>query len=896
MLLKKYRYYTITAYFLILMTFVCAILIGVVVGMHAAISLNTARWGDVGRTELSIPTRVYAENGEQITEFFGSERRELIAYEDVPRGTILSLLSREDRGFYEHPGFSIQSLSRAMLNISRKYLTPGTGYFSGGSTITQQLSGHLYANRSNQTISRKVRELWWAMQLERHLTKQEMLETYMNKMPFGHSTYGIQAASNYYFGHDIQQSSIAESVMIVIQLSSPVGGKYSPIRNPQAARHIQSEILRQMGVYGILTPEQAVQEEEIFWQEHDWSRDGFSTAFFEREDKAPYFSEYVRTELDELIGGRHNIYTDGFSVYTTLNLRHQAIAEEELEAGFKFVNGRLQEARMPRYTAIAPFSTTVELLALNFNLPALRPKTGRPLLVLTNYLASDINHTLDAVTAIFGTVQANNVAKRIYSIEHRRAAAGRVEAALITVESDTGHITALVGGSGFRRSNQLNRAMDGKIMPGSAFKPLYYAEAIASTLLTAASNLDNHPKAWTNPDGTLYIPNNYNKEFSQDGTLLRNALALSLNIPAITLLETIGIDAAIARSSRLLGIRDPEVISRTFPRGWALGLGVISIAPVQMVRAFATFPNGGKEVIPIGIRRIYDRDGRVFRDIEAETKIKQERSDDREIMSPQAAYVMTDIMTTSVRNGTLYWAHQNNARPLDQPLAGKTGTTQNWGDAWAIVFTPYYTSAVWYGFDRGGNTLGIRNEASSSAAPVMMRYLRRIHEGLPRREFVRPAGLINALVCSVSGQLYTSGCREAGHASVNEIFILGTVPTQSCQMHDELERSRQDSMAGNVAGSIYDQTSDLFNFNNNSSSGLFLWNDEPTQTPDFDIIIIEIEEEPETNNDDEVVYNEDAIAETDSIPASTPTVPTPTPSIPAPALPEDSNPLFSTIF
>lgn len=213
-------------------------------------------------------------------------------------------------------------------------------------------------------------------------------------------------------------------------------------------------------------------------------------------------------------------------------------------------------------------------------------------------------------------------------------------------------------------------------MPGSSFKPLYYAEAIASGNLTAATRLDNYPKTWINEDGTYYRPENYNLDYN-DGTRLRMALAQSLNIPAITVLERVGIDAAIARAARLLGIQDPMEIGRTFPRVWSLGLGIISTSPMQMVRAFAVFPNQGEEVIPISIKRILDRNDQVVVDVEAEVRATQNRSNDRQILSPQAAFIMTDIMRTSVTNGTLYWAHRNNATALNQPIAGKTGTTQN---------------------------------------------------------------------------------------------------------------------------------------------------------------------------------------------------------------------------
>ncbi|NIZ19397.1 transglycosylase domain-containing protein [Entomospira culicis] len=772
---KQNPFYLTTLLLFGSLTLGIAVMLGILMGLNYTRSLAVEARGNVGQIYLSTPSVVYAHDGQVVTEFFGNERRELITYQDLPITTIHASLIREDKDFFDHRGYSITGTVRAAINTVMAKLF-GFGRMTGGSTLTQQLSGHIYADRGDISISRKVKELWWAMQIERHLTKQEILETYMNKMPFGHTNYGIQAASRYFFGHGIQEADAAQSVALVIQLSAP-SGRFSPLKYPDALIPRQEDVLSRMVERNFLTQEEAERQMQDFWQNHDWSRDGSSTAFFERIDLAPYFSEHIRSESMNYLTGRRNIYTDGYKIYTTVHLDHQQAAEEELNAGLERATNILNTHRASYYNASAPNVPSIEGLALFFNMPRLRVEGGRAYRESMDYITQNMIGDLDIATSIFGIRRANNVAINTYNKERSRRNAGRIETALITVEQESGYITALIGGSGFSRSNQLNRATQAKVMPGSSFKPLYYAEAIASGNLTAATRLDNYPKTWINEDGTYYRPENYNLDYN-DGTRLRMALAQSLNIPAITVLERVGIDAAIARAARLLGIQDPMEIGRTFPRVWSLGLGIISTSPMQMVRAFAVFPNQGEEVIPISIKRILDRNDQVVVDVEAEVRATQNRSNDRQILSPQAAFIMTDIMRTSVTNGTLYWAHRNNATALNQPIAGKTGTTQNWSDAWAIAFTPYYTTAVWYGFDKGGYTLSIRNEASSSAAPVLMRYMLRIHEGLPRRDFIRPGG-ISEIAITADGHRWTPQAELYGFSSIREYFITGTGPEES---------------------------------------------------------------------------------------------------------------------
>ncbi len=373
-----------------------------------------------------------------------------------------------------------------------------------------------------------------------------------------------------------------------------------------------------------------------------------------------------------------------------------------------------------------------------------------------------------------------------------------VEGTLISIENDTGYITALVGGSKFDQSNQVIRAIQGSVQPGSTFKPLYYSAAIDTRKFTAGTMISDTPVVFYNEDGRPYTPLNFKGEWK--GTvLLWEALANSMNVPSIRILDSIGFDAAINRSAALLGYTDKNDIERNFPRVYSLGLGVISVAPVQMAQAFATFANQGKQVTPMAIRSVDDRNGKTILDPEKELRLEQKRKGSAiQIISPQNAYIMTDLLKNTIRVGTLGWASgyegkfsfkDQNGRSFIMPAAGKTGTTQNWADAWTVGFTPYFTTAIWFGFDKRGLSLGLDITGATLAGPAWGDYMHEIHKGLPYRDFVKPqTGLISATVCKKSGLLPTDNCVDG---TVSLYYLEGTQPTSYCDYHENSENLKR---------------------------------------------------------------------------------------------------------
>ncbi|MFP4535421.1 MAG: penicillin-binding protein 1A [Spirochaetaceae bacterium] len=763
---------------------ICAIAAGILTGFALASVQNVRQLEAYGTNRAaSLPSQILDRDGELITEFFSDENRELVSIDELPRHLIYALVTREDGTFFEHHGFSFQGTARAAWNL----LT--NRYVSGGSTLTQQLAGHLYADRSEFSVTRKLRELWWALQIERNWTKYEILERYLNTMFFGHGNYGVEAASQFYFGHTARELTVAESVMLVIQLANP--SLYSPIRNPNRAKEMQRTILNQMVERGYATQEEVDDSFTEYWNSYDFTRASTSTAFFEREDKAPYFSEYVRYQLEnELLLGSLDVNRDGFVVHTTLDLDHQFAADRYMQEGITEANSIYQENTSSRADYGNELVPIIDLLSLGFNIESIHVGDAKQKQNARKVFQREINPILDVVTLMFGTEEETPL-RQISRIAHlrreRESQRTTVEGALITIENETGHILAMVGGSRFESRNQFNRAVDAKVEPGSSFKPLYYAAGIEQGVITPATMLYDSPVVFWNDDGSPYTPENYRGEW-EGPVLVRRALAHSMNVPSLKVLDRVGFSDALETATRLLGIPEREMESRNLVRKYPVGLGIVEAAPIEMARAFATFPNRGQEVEPIAIRYIEDRNGRIVLEPEAELRKEQrERSEERRILSEEAAYVMTDLLQSTVESGTLRYA-ETAAGGFDQPMAGKTGTTQNWADAWTVGFTPYYTTAIWMGFDRGGgNSLGVNQTGAVTAGPVWGKYMKEIHEGLPKREFIQPDGIVEVPVTARSGLLPPATYRGE---VIDEIFIAGTEPTRFDQLQQFEDEQR----------------------------------------------------------------------------------------------------------
>ncbi len=686
--------------------FLSTIVFGVALGWGLSETKNVINSEYITSFDTALPTKLLDINGELITEFASDEKREIISLNMLPQHMIDALITREDRIFYSHHGFSIKAILRAVVG---KLTGRSLG---GGSTLTQQIAGTLYCDRTEMSITRKIKELWWAIQMERRYSKDEILELYLNKIYFGGGTYGVNAASKYYFGHSATEITPAEAAILVIQLSNPAF--YNPFDYPNRAMERQRDVLNSMVQEGFLTKEVADESFDEFWSNFDYTRTS-SSAYLMRDDKAPWFSEYVRRELGNLIYGSESIYTSGFTVNTTLNL-----------ALFSLMCG------------------------------------------MDNLKVSIVN-------------RANQKIK----LQNEKTT---IEGTMVSLENETGYINALVGGSKFDQENQFIRAVQSKIQPGSTFKPLYYTEAIDSRKFNPSTLISDTPVVFHTADGTPYIPQNFKGEW-EGNVQLWYALVRSMNIPSLKVLDGIGFDAAISRAISLLGIPDEEVSSRGFVPGYPIGLGVCSVRPIEMARAFSVIASGGKEITPMAIRTVEDKNGNVILNPEKEIRqAQQAKGENIQVISPQTAFVMAKLLEQTVNNGGTLAAQSwkfeyktEDGKKYTMPAGGKTGTTQNWADAWTVGFTPYYTSAFWFGFDKPGQSLGLHITGATLAGFAWGDYMRAINRDLIPKDFPQPpSGVIQATVCSTSGQILTPEC---GSHQTTQWFLAGTQPTTVCSLH-----------------------------------------------------------------------------------------------------------------
>ena len=782
--------------FTILMTLV----IGAAAGFALAATINIEHSNQIGEYQPALPSQILDRNGKLITEIFAEEKRDIVSVEEVPKHLIYAIITREDENFFEHNGFSIKGTVRAALD----YIT--TGFISGGSTITQQVAGRHYADRTEISLKRKFVELWYALQLERTLTKNQILEMYMNEEYLGHNTYGVEAASQFYFGHSAREITIAEAAILVLQFSSPA--KYSPINNPNNAKEMQYRLLQRMVEKGYATQQEAEISFQRYWDRYDFTRPNTTSAYFTNKSKAPYFSEYIRIKLEDMLYGSLDINRDGFIVHTTLDLDYQEKARERMNEGLYKINATYRANSDERIKYVdEKFVPIIDLLALSFDIEEIRAAGAKKAKEAKDEFLDTLNPVMNMLSLMFNSEEINFISEMAYATEEERSKKTTVEGALITLDNDTGHILAMIGGSDFQ-TQKFNRAYQATVQPGSSFKPLYYSAAISSREFTPATLIYDAPVIFYNDDGSEYTPINYMGQWEGPVTL-RYALARSMNVPSIQVLDGIGFDAAINRASKLLGIEDPVEIEKTFPRKYPLGLGIISVSPMQMAKAFSTFANEGKDVTPIAIRYIEDRKGNIILEPEKELRAEQKRAADKlQILSPQEAYIMVDLLKSTVEFGTLAGRRRLVGGFDGMPMAGKTGTTQNWSDAWTVGFSPYMTTAVWFGFDVPGNSLGINQTGATAAGPIWAKYMKEIHTDLPAKEFNKPeTGLVEIEVCEKSGKLPTEACIHTRE----EIFLEGTQPQSLCTIC-EFEDDRTQELIQRLQKSVLTESVSLDDF------------------------------------------------------------------------------------
>ncbi|MCE9600451.1 MAG: PBP1A family penicillin-binding protein [Spirochaetia bacterium] len=673
----------------------------------------------------STPTRLYDKNGRVFAELF-RQRQELVQLQDIPPHVVQAFLSVEDDNYFNHIGLDVAGIIRAAV----KNLISGK-IRQGGSTLTQQVAKQIYLNhegRRNRTVRQKIRETLLAFEIEEAYTKHEILEVFFNVIYLGHGCKGIACASRLYFGKKVQDLSVAEAALLARLPKSPV--EYSPFKNPGEAMRQHKLVLNLMATNGYVPRGDVAKLHEKFWADY-WPKvivqSPSQNIWADRLDKAPYFTDYVRQILEASEDvGPENLYTGGLKIYTTLDLDHQRIAEEELLKQVAEVN------KNARANAKAGGKGGVDLSLFGiFNQLALLFPVGSPSvqgLDLRGQFRKAFEEDMIEPTQLLGySLPAYNETAAFD--EFRKATVSyttnlQVQGAFISIEPSSGMITSMVGGTEFTPQNQFNRALQARRQPGSAFKIFIYGAALEQRAISTQSALNDAPFFSIDAAGNNWSPGNYDEGFHGLMPAI-TAFALSINTCAIQVYYKLGPDPIIDFAQRLMKITNRD----RFHPDPSLALGSSEVTPFEMAKAVAVIGNDGKDVIPFAVRYVTDQSGNVLYNQEENIrKILKKKTDDNtiQIIDPALAYLIRKMMEAVADHGTATQGVRSRAN-FTGSLAAKTGTTSSWSDAWIVGFNPDVAAAIWFGFDKSSVTLGSGQAGGYIASPTMGHFYRRIY-------------------------------------------------------------------------------------------------------------------------------------------------------------------------
>ena len=644
----------------------------------------------------ALATKVYSEDGEIIESFY-QKNRTITPFNRFPEELIVCLLSTEDRRFFNHWGVNILSGFRSLyVNLTNFAIVEGS------STLTMQLAKNLYFGLE-RTWARKIKETLTTIQIERTYSKKEIIEMYLNIMFFGSNSYGAQAASKRYFSKDVEELTIEECALLVGVLKAQT--RYNPLKNPDRAINRRNEVLGNLVEVGYISKAKYDSLAALPIQVNP---------SLEEDKIAPYFSEYVRQQLNQLQDSLDvNVYEDGLRVYTTLNTKIQQYMNEAIAARMPM----LQE-RVLRKKEIVRFRKQI-----------------------VDSLGSD---------SLFKEMTT-------------------VQIAFICLDPSNGHILGLVGGRDFAKY-KFNRATQAPRQPGSAFKPFVYTAAIDNGYSPADEFL-NQPFVEINDDGTRWTPHNYDNTVSGYMSL-REGLRRSKNLVSIRLIREIT-PKLVAGYAKRMGIT-----SRIRPVS-SLALGTSEVKPIELVAAYGVFSNNGVHVKPVSIIKIEDKTGNV---------IYRNRAINTEVLSPETTQIMNNMLQDVVNRGTGYSVRRD--FEFYEVAGGKTGTTNDYTDAWFVGFTPHLASGVWVGFDDPSLSLGSGETGARAALPFWATFMKSVYDSLdfPPKKFAESPNVVKIQICKNSKKLITNYCPE----TIEELFNLKFVPTEVCDEHEGPQSVRRE--------------------------------------------------------------------------------------------------------
>ncbi len=748
-------------------TIVTGLVAGLIFAFIIILIIDFNKVQNLATYQPDITTRIYDKNGVLISEFF-TEKREIVPYEKIPKNLINAFVAIEDNEFYDHWGINPKGIIRAFfVNIF------AGGVKQGGSTITQQLAKILLTSRE-RSIYRKIKEAFIAIMIEAKYSKNEILNLYLNQIFLGHGAYGVQSASKIYFQKNVWELNLAECALLATLPSSP--NMLSPIRHPKISISRHKIILGKMVEMGYITVDEAEKAFLGFWPDYlNFIGDipPTLTTWSTRIDNAPWFTEYIRRELVKKYG-EEMVFTGGLSVYTTLDVNKQMAGQRILKKALDIqsvVSGGLS-FNNEEYM-VSNFSDEILLASYLFNINSFTKKGSAENNKLNNLLRSEVVEELEGLNFLAGLTTISDFLDKYKSTYTDDRELQRVEGCIISINHHNGYIEAMIGGGEFSSINQLNRTMQSKRQPGSSIKPLLYSAAIESGKFTAATSVLDSPIVYLDTEGGDWLPENYEGEYN--GFIrLRKALEKSINVVSIRIADTIGMDMVINYYAKLLKMNDAEKKAR-IPRNLSIALGSIEVSPFEMTRAYSIIANGGKDVIPFAIRYIKNRNGEIIENKEKEINdiiAEKTKKGTIQVIRPDTAQVMISLMQSVISAGTARAAYPG------RPAAGKTGTTNNWKDAWFIGFTPDLATGLWIGYDKLGMSLGVGQAAAGIAAPVWGNYMREALRHDPVSGFPVYAQLKDIIVCANSGMLPGPSCKN----TITEVFIPEFLPDKICDV------------------------------------------------------------------------------------------------------------------
>jgi len=687
-----------------------AALVGATAGLLIVYSTDLPQVDGLERYRPSAITELYDDQG-RIIGTFALQRRVIATFDDYPPVLRDALLSIEDKDFYRHWGINTWRI----LGAAYRDIESG-GKVQGGSTLTMQLARNLFLS-PDRSFHRKVQEALLAIQIERRFTKPQIFTLYANQIFLGHGVYGFEAASQYYFSKHAKNLTLDEAALLAGLPKAPQ--YYSPILHPDRALKRRNLVINAMLEDGKITTQQATEAKEkptILSLQHD------------PNSTAPYFVEEVRRYLESKYGS-DQVHEGGLRVYTSLNLDLQKAANQSVLDGLaayerrhgwknKLVNVVAQGAVLEKYQSL-DWDDTPEVNGYIHAL-VMQVESGSATVKFEKFSAeltqSDAAWTQKKLANIM------NVGDVIYvkilslgrdgharvSLEQDSGAQG----ALVALDNVSGEIKAMVGGRDFNES-KFNRAVQAQRQVGSSFKPYVYAAAVDQGATPDDTILD---APVTFPAGTsTYTPHNYDEKF--EGTItLRRALAQSRNIPALKLADRLGIKTVIDYA-RKFGV------TSNIPPYLPIALGSADLTLMEQTSAFSVFPDDGVRIVPRYITKVTDYDGRV---------LEEDFPDVKDVISAKTARTLTSMLREVVQHGTGVAAAK-----MPYALAGKTGTTNDFTDAWFVGFSPSVTAGVWVGYDEK-KSLGSRETGGRAALPIWMEFMTAALAGKDSGQFEAP--------------------------------------------------------------------------------------------------------------------------------------------------------------